>query len=91
MNMKNIILIGTVVVLAVSSVFLTIETATTGVEIAGLEKKEASLADQKQVLDSSLLKTLSVAQLQEKSTELGFIKPADLVYVAEVEPVAKLP
>jgi len=90
--MKNIILIGTVVVLAVSSIFLTIETATTGVEISRLEKTGSTLTDQKQVLDGSLVKTLSIAQLQEKGVELGFVKPENLIYVAEVVPVAvKLP
>ena len=77
--------------LAVSSIFLTIETATTGVEIARLENTGSVLIDQKQVLDGSLVKTLSVAQLQEKGVELGFIKPENLIYVTEVAAVAKLP
>ena len=89
--MKKIILITTVVILAVSSIFLTIETATTGVEIAKMEKTEDSLINQKQALESSLVRTLSVADLQEKSVELGFTKPVNLVYVVTSAPVANLP
>lgn len=89
--MKKVILIATVVVLAVSSIFLTIETATTGVEIARLEGTESTLLNQKQVLDGSLVKRLSVVQLQEKGVELGYAKPTELIYVTEVAPVAKLP
>jgi cell division protein FtsL len=89
--MKNIILIIIVGILAVSSIFMTIETATTGVEIAELEKTESKLLTKKRDLEGSLVKTLSATQLQEKSTELGFIKPAELVYVTDLKPVAKLP
>jgi hypothetical protein len=89
--MKNTVLITIVGVLAISSIFLTIETATTGVEVAKLEKTEAALINQKRDLEESLVKTLSVADLQEKSVELGFVKPANLVYVTGAATVAKLP
>lgn len=89
--MKKIILISTVAILAVSSIFLTIETATTGVEVAKLEKTETQLSTQKQDLEESLVKTLSSTELQAKSAELGFVKPADLVYVEGFKPVADLP
>lgn len=75
-----------------SSIFMTIETATTGVEIAELEKTENQLLGKKRDLEGSLVKTLSATQLQEKSVELGFIKAAELVYVTDLKPVAaKLP
>lgn len=89
--MKKILLMITVAVLAVSSIFLTIETATTGVEVARLEKTESTLIDQKRELEGTLVRTLSATKLQEKSVELGFIKPVDLVYVLTSPPVAKLP
>jgi cell division protein FtsL len=90
--MKNIILITIVGILAVSSIFMTIETATTGVEISELEKTESQLLSKKRDLEGSLVKTLSSTQLQEKSAELGFIKAAKLVYVTDLKPVAaKLP
>jgi cell division protein FtsL len=89
--MKNIILITIMGILAVSSIFMTIETATTGVEIAELEKTESQLLSKKRDLEGSLVKTLSTTQLQEKSAELGFIKAIELVYVTDLKPVAKLP
>jgi cell division protein FtsL len=89
--MKNIILITIMGILAVSSIFMTIETATTGVEIAELEKTESQLLSKKRDLEGSLVKTLSTTQLQEKSAELGFVKAVVLVYVTDLKPVAKLP
>lgn len=77
--------------LAVSSIFMTIEGAASGVEIAKLEKKELQLIDEKRMLEESLVKNLSVGELQEKSTELGFAKPTNLVYISGTESVAKLP
>ena len=74
-----------------SSIFLTIESATTGVEVSRLEKTETDLSNQKRGLEEVLVKSLSSSTLQEKSTELGFVKPTDLVYLSQVAPVAKLP
>lgn len=89
--MKNIILMTMVASLAVGSIFLSIDTATTGVEMAKLEKTESEFTSQKQDLEESLVKTLSATSLQEKSVELGFVKPDNLVYIASEQPVAKLP
>jgi hypothetical protein len=90
-KIKNAVLVATVAVLAVSSVFLTIESATTGLEVSKLEKNEADLINQKRDLEETLVKSLSIADLQQKSNELGFVKPANLVYVTDLKPVAKLP
>ena len=90
-NIKKYILIGVCAVLAVSSVFMTVETATSSVEVFNLQKKEAQLADQKRTLEDTLVKTLSMSQLQEKGNGLGYVKPVTLVYVAPPEAVAKLP
>ena len=96
-NKKSYILIALFLVLSVSSVFMTIETATSGMEVAKLQKQEAVLLAQKRDLQESLVKTLSVSELSEKSSDLGFVKPENLVYVSSVETaslpetVAKLP
>lgn len=90
-NFRNYFLIGIAVFLALSSIFLTIETAVTGAAISDLEKKESGLLSEKQGLEETLVKTLSSSELQEKSAKLGFVKPANLVYVNKEEPVAKLP
>ena len=90
-NIKKYILIGFLGALAVSSVFMTVVTATSGAEVASLQKEESRLADQKRLLENTLVKTLSMNGLQEKSSGLGYEKPSNLVYVTLPEAVAKLP
>ena len=78
--------------LAVSSVFMTVETATSGVEVSNLREKESSLSMEKRSLEASLVQSLSINDLGEKSSEMGFGKPVTMVYVAEsLEVAAKLP
>lgn len=90
-NFKKYIFIGVVAVFAVSSVFLTIESVAVGSEVSNLEeKKEALLRDQRQ-LQGSLAGGASHGMLEEKSRELGFVKPAELMYLTVQEPVASLP
>lgn len=95
MKKHNYILIGLFLVLSVSSIFMTIETATSGMEVSKLQKNEALLLTQKRDLQESLVKTLSVSELSEKSADLGFTKAENLVYVSAsenvAESVAKLP
>ncbi|MCX6704394.1 MAG: hypothetical protein NTZ07_03010 [Candidatus Woesebacteria bacterium] len=88
---KKYILISFLGALTFSSVLMTVVTATSGAEVSNLQKEEARLTDQKRYLESTLVATLSINQLQEKSGELGYGKPVNLVYVAPPEAVAKLP
>jgi hypothetical protein len=88
---KNYILIGICGILALSSILITVETATSGMEMSRLETKEAELIDQKRSFEASLVKSLSNAELQEKAESLGFVKPIDLVYITQESSVAKLP
>lgn len=88
---KRYILIGVCGVLAVSSIFMTVETTTSGVEVSNLQKQEVQLSDQNRYLEDTLVKTLSINELEQKSGEMGFVKPETLVYVAPSQPVAKLP
>jgi hypothetical protein len=91
LSFKKYILVGVCGILAISSVFMTIETATSSAEVASLQKEEATLADQKMGLEDNLVKSLSMGELQTQSTEMGFVKPATLVYVAPAQAVAQLP
>ncbi len=96
-SVKNYILITLCGILAASSVFMTIETATSGAEVANLDKTEIELTNQKRALEENLVKGISMSSLEGKSAELGFIKPESLVYVAgneastAIAPVANLP
>jgi hypothetical protein len=93
-NIKNIkvyILGGFCGILAILSIFMTIETATSGAEIANLQKEEIKLINQQQEIKENLVEKLSTNFLQEKSTEMGFTKVGNLVYVSGGVPVARLP
>jgi hypothetical protein len=90
-NLKVYILSGICGVLAVLSIFMTIETSTSGAEIADLQKKEALLTNQQQDIEASLVENLSVNSLQEKSNGMGFAKVSNLVYVSGSIPMARLP
>jgi len=95
-NIKNYILVIVCGILIVSSVLMTIDTAASGAEIANLQKTETKLSDQKRVLEEGLVKGISMSDLQQKSIDLGFVKPETLVYVSGQDtstaaPVAVLP
>ena len=90
-SFRTYILLGVCAVLAISSIFMTIETATVSMEMAKMEKTESDLMSQKRNLEETLVKTLSMSDLQEKSGEMGFVKVENLVYVTGVSSVAKLP
>ncbi len=78
-------------ILAVLCIFLTIESATNGAEVANLQNKENQLLVRQRDLQEQLVETLSVNKLQEQSSELGFTKINNLVYVTDAASVAKLP
>lgn len=88
---KNFIAIAVCSVFAVLTVLITIDTATSGMEIGKLQKDEAQLLEEKSRLEEALIKGESMASLSQKSAEMGFVKPQDTVYITSVEPVAKLP
>jgi len=91
LNIKKFSLIGIAGILAISSIFMTVETATSGMEVSDLRNKEMVLASEKRTLEDTLAKSLSVNSLEEKSTEMGYGKPLEMVYVSEPKSVAKLP
>lgn len=90
-SLKGYLLSGVCAVLAVLSIFMTIESATSGTEVSEIQKQQAQLMSQQQDLQEELVANLSVNSLQGKSSELGFTKISNLVYVAESVPVARLP
>jgi len=90
-SLKGYFLSGMCAVLAVLSIFMTIESATSGAEVSEIQKEQALLMSQQQDLQEALVENLSVNSLQEKSGELGFTKVNNLVYVADSVPVARLP
>lgn len=102
-KLQNYVLIAVCAILAISSIFMTIESATIGMEMSKIEKTQSQLANQKRDLEETLVRTLSLAELQQKGAEMGFVKADNLVYVSSdsyvanaenvtgMVPVAKLP
>lgn len=79
-------------ILAVSSIFMTVETTTSSLEVSELRQKQTELSFEKRNLENTLVRSLSLNDLQEKGGEMGFTKPQTLVFVSgEKEAVAKLP
>ena len=75
----------------VSSVFFTIETATKGAQLAKLEKEEKMLTEENRQLSSQLIQLSSLTNLEAKAKDLGFSKPAKIIYISEPSGVAKVP
>jgi cell division protein FtsL len=80
-----------IAVFVIANVYFTVEFATSGAEIAALEKKETELAQENNSFSEDLLKSASLNEVAQKANELGFAKPVKIVYLNGKEPVAKLP
>jgi len=71
--------------------YITIETATSGAELSALERKEAKLAQENREIKDSIVIDSSLTEMDEKSEELGFSKPSQIIYINGKEEFAKLP
>ncbi|MFC1625551.1 hypothetical protein ACFL1Q_00715 [Patescibacteria group bacterium] len=92
-NKKTYLLILITGLFLVSSVYLTIQTVTTGAELVELDSQKDGCLNNRRDLENELVKSVSVSNLVEKSSELGFVKPDEesIVYISADEAVAKLP
>ncbi len=80
------------IILAVGGfTYITIETATSGAELSALERKEAKLAQENREIRDSIVIDSSLTEMDEKSEELGFSKPSQIIYINGKEEFAKLP
>lgn len=88
---KTLVLIVVLALLA-GKVFLAIDSATNGAEIAVLQEKEEKIQLEKKELTAKLVEFSSLNGLGEKASEMGFSKPQKVVYVDKGEGFAiKLP
>ncbi len=85
------VLVPTLALFVVAIVFFTIEVSTLGAQLAELENEETRLIKEKQELSVQLIDASSLSEIGEKAEDLGFKKPANIVYISEEEAVAKLP
>lgn len=81
----------TLAVLAAVSVYFTIEMATSGAEVARMEKREIALVKENRTLSDSIVKLSSLNQIEQKAQEMGFNSPQQVLYLGQEDPVAKLP
>jgi len=79
------------IIFGIATVYLTIETATSGANLAALSQREAVLIRENDSLASELVKNSSLNGLGEKSEEMGFVKPQVVIYISEKDAVANLP
>ena len=89
-NNKIKVLVLMMTVFAVTSIFLTIETATVGAENTYLEEKQSKLIFEKKELENSFVKGISMTKLEEDSVASGFVKPTNYLYINGDEQVASL-
>lgn len=78
------------VVFGVFTVYLGIETAGYGARLTQLEKKAHELEVHNKDLSQKMISSTSLTDLTKKSSELGFVKPTNIVYVG-VPSVAQAP
>lgn len=78
------------VVLLVASVFITIGLVTSGSKLAKLERERATLSKENEDIKRRLVNDSSLTELSEKADDLGFKRPQEIIYVTEIETLAKL-
>lgn len=88
---KTFLLWGVGIVLMALYTYLTVEMVTSGAILAKLEKDESALLQQNKEMQESIVRESSLNGFEKRSQELGFVKPAKILYINSQEEVAKLP
>ncbi|KKS80020.1 MAG: hypothetical protein UV56_C0030G0005 [Candidatus Woesebacteria bacterium GW2011_GWC1_43_10b] len=83
-----IVLLG---VLMSAVVLVVIASSTKGARLLELEEEVGALERENRELTSKLVSNTSLLLVEEKSQELGMIKPENVVYLETQEQIAKLP
>jgi hypothetical protein len=90
-GIKKVLLTFLGIIVVGGFTFVTIETATSGAELSALERKESVLAEENRNLKDSIVKDSSLIEIDQKSQELGFTKPSQIIYINGKEEFAQLP
>ena len=72
-------------------VLVVIASSTKGARLLELEEEVGALERENRELTSKLVSNTSLLLVEEKSQELGMIKPENVVYLETREEIAKLP
>lgn len=90
-NYKELIFTSILIVLVIANVFFTVSVSASGAELTSIEKVQTTLSSRNQELTDKITSESSLSTIGEKAEILGFSKPENIVYVTQLEPVAKLP
>lgn len=71
------------------TIFFTIITATSGAQWKELESAKEELLNENRNLESELVSLSSLKNVEAKASELGFSKPSNVIYITNVDIVAK--
>lgn len=77
-------------VLVIVQVFFTIQTSAMGAELSMYEHRSIELLKENQELKTALVSHSSLSETQAKADELGYARPASIVFVKENAPVTAL-
>ena len=90
-SLRQYLYLGVIGSFIVTTVFYTVQIATYGVRLSGLEGEETELQRTKKELIIKMAGADSLSGFVEKSEELGFGAPELILYLAPEESVARLP
>lgn len=79
----------TLAIFVILQVFFTIQTATSGAQLASLETEEEKLLKENRLLAGKLVGSTSLVDIQKNTEELEFVKPTDVLYINAGEFVAR--
>lgn len=70
------------------TVYMTIQTASAGAQLAHLEDRRVALIEENERLTRIVMQSTSLTKTEEKSEDLGFAKPQQTVFMKAHEAVA---
>lgn len=82
------IMVVFLVLFALATIFLAIESFAQGAQLVGLESKEAQIESQNEELRSQLVTSTSLSKISDEAQQMGMIVPGKLIYINGEKPVA---
>jgi len=73
-------------ILLVSIVFASISSASKGSELLDIEEKILALKEDNTRLKDEILKHSSLKNVEEKASDIGFVEPAEVIFLNELAP-----
>lgn len=83
--------VSVIIVVIAVMIFSAIGTSLWGVELHSVEQEIASVEAENRKLTAEIIEKMSLTEIYEKSSELGYVKPESVIYVEGQEAVAQLP